>query len=277
MTMRQQESTGITIRIPWDSNTVRGFVFALCLTTLWLLFGRFFEFGPTTRTLVENTPKALPDSLISMYLGDAGSGKGSKGNLVEEGRQAKGAPTKSNFDPASGPKFADKAATTKGINTTELSNKITPVRNVAEHSEKDKKKPTSDENASTQKNNMADNSSTSLKGDPNGSRDGSGLGDTGLKSGKGKGAFDFDFGGGNRLLTSQPSLSIPAGVNTSTRIQIRFRVSPSGDVVMPMPVKRGEPRLEQIALDAVRRMKFNRIEEAKGDMVGYVTVTFNIN
>ena len=99
----KDESAPINIKIPWDSNTARGFGIAVVITIIFVLLAPIMHIeAPTKPYAVTNT---VPIELINFGDGD-GTGL-SSGNLTKEGRMHKGK------DPASSLHDAQISAKTK--------------------------------------------------------------------------------------------------------------------------------------------------------------------
>jgi TonB family protein len=96
-------------------------------------------------------------------------------------------------------------------------------------------------------------------------------------SGTGSGTgFNLEWGtGGNRLVMHKELPKYPAGINTSAQIKIRFTVLPNGSVGIILPLQKGEPALERVAMEALRRWQFNPIADTK-EMAGIITFTFRV-
>jgi TonB family protein len=93
-----------------------------------------------------------------------------------------------------------------------------------------------------------------------GSNDGSGLGSLGMGRGKGDGFGDIDWGGGgNRTVENKVIPNFPPG-HLNTKITLLFRVAPDGTVVYAeVKTKSGNKAVEQAAIAALRRWRFNKL------------------
>lgn len=266
---------GITIKIPWDSNTFRGFVGALMFILLCVLVGPCFDLKPRYVEIPEKT--TIPIEQVKLFFGD-GTGPGaSHGNFAEEGKKAKGKTTVSTLSNTSAPKHDIKIKTAKANVTQELSTKITPVKSKPDKDSDTKKKSNETENTSKKNTNIADNSSTVLKGDPRGDDNGTGKGKTGTGPGAGKGWGDIDWGGGgNTAVIHKEELKIPDGLNNSTVVKFRFTIEPNGDIGMITPLTRGIPIAESAAKSAFKKWKF-KAPSSGTPLTGTITVRFEIN
>ncbi|MDQ1265474.1 MAG: hypothetical protein QG635_624 [Bacteroidota bacterium] len=254
---RHETPTTIQFKLPWDKNTARGFVLSVVIIALFLLFMPLFKIQKSDPHEIHIN--SVPIEILNFGLGD-GTGM-SKGNLTAEGAMNKGAQPKSELEDAS------KAALTKQQKNTvtgELSDatKITPVNQLP----------------SDQKSNTKDQGSSSRNvGSPNGSADGTGLGDKGSGAGKGLGFGDIEWGGGgNRVVLQKKLPKFPQGVNTSAQIRIKFIVQQDGTVSSMVPLQKGDPTLEKAAMDALKQWRFNKLEK-NIEMVGIITFTFKLS
>ena len=82
-------------------------------------------------------------------------------------------------------------------------------------------------------------------------------------------------GGGTRRLEHGPLPAYPPGVNTEAQIKLKLVVMPGGGVRSAQPMQRGEPRLENAALKAVRMWKFDALQSAQPAVDQSCIVTFN--
>ena len=251
------ESTNLSISIPWDSNTFRGFVGAVCLTTVVLLLLPYL-IDVTPRPTAE-LRRSIPVELIDLSFGD-GDGTGArKGNLRDEGKAVKGNKVQNPLEDA------QIAATMKTV-TKNNPTEYVPGANV---------KPANIASNTPSKDSARASGSRSI-GTENGSPDGTGLGDFGGGSGKGRGWGDIEWGGGgNRVVMSKVIPRLPPGSNTSAVIKLRFTVRPDGTVASVLPMQKGEPTYEQAAMAALRKWRFNPLTIDR-DMVGTISFYFKI-
>jgi len=250
---RYENSSSVNIKIPWDSNTARGFIIAIGLTALCLLLAPFLDPRPSK-------PREMQIATIPLTLLNFGDGDGtgiSKGNLTKEGISHLGAKPNSALEDAriaadtkSGkPSEADVMTSTNLIASTELS---------SDQVNKDGTRGSDSRNT----------------GDPNGSQSGTGLGDKGTGKGKGSGFGDIEWGGGgNRTVLYKKIPTFPEGVNTSAQIKMKFTVQPDGTVSNVFPMQKADPILERAAIDALKQWRFNPLKEDIV-MVGIIPMTF---
>lgn len=251
-----KEPRNLEISIPWDSNTFRGFMGALGITTALILLLPFIidiEVSP----LREQERHSVP---ITLIWGD-GDGTGAEiGNLQESGKAVKGRKTQNPLEDA------QIAATMKTVTKNNPSDYISgaavkPEKNIASNT------PSTDT--------LRANGSKSI-GTENGSSIGSGLSDGGFGTGSGKGYGDIEWGGGgNRVVLDKVIPRYPPGINTSAIIKLRFTVRPNGTVESVLPMQKGDPALEQAAMAALRRWRFNPLP-IETDMVGVIPFYFKV-
>lgn len=252
-----KESPNLQISIPWDSNTFRGFVGALCLTTgLLLLLPAFIDVD--VRPLQQQERHSVP---IQLIWGD-GDGTGARiGNLQEEGKAVKGRKVSNPLEDA------QIAATMKAVTKNNPADYVSgapvkPDKNIASST------PSNDS--------LRANGSKSI-GRENGSAVGAGLGENGFGSGSGKSYGDIEWGGGgNRVVLSKVIPRYPPGINTSAVIKLRFTVSPNGTVEAILPMQKGDPMLEQAAMAALRKWRFNPLTNTDANMVGIIPFYFKV-
>ncbi|MFA6572309.1 MAG: TonB family protein [Bacteroidota bacterium] len=252
----RDESRPLNIKIPWDSNTARGFIIALIIIAVFLLLVPHFEFSPPE--VRDASINIVPLEIISFGDGD-GTGV-SKGNLSEEGMKHQGKATNNPLEDASvaGATKIVKNATTDDVNNA--SNFIAKK-----------------ELSSNEKSNNPSGSGSKNTGSPGGTPGGTGLGDKGSGPGAGLGLGDIEWGGGgNRTVLYKKLPKYPAGSNTNATIRIRFIVGTDGTVTSMVPLQKGDPMLEKAAMDALRQWRFNPLSVNK-DMVGIITFTFRVS
>ncbi len=242
----------VNIKIPWETNTARGFIISLALTILGLILAPFVEITPAN-------PREMPINTIPVTLLNFGDGDGtgmSKGNLTPEGMTHKGQKPRSDLEDA---RIA--SVTKPGIapDNSELTSNIKPANQLS----------------SDQRNNTTTSGSDSRNiGSPDGSETGTGLGDKGLGKGKGSGFGDIEWGGGgNRTVIYKKIPQFPDGVNTSAQIKMKFTVLSDGTVGLVMPMQKADPRLERAAIEALRQWRFNPLKEDIV-MVGIIPLNF---
>jgi TonB family protein len=253
----KNESQPLQIKIPWDKNTARGFGIALLIAFFLILLSPVIHITPPS-------PIDVQTNLIPLELINFGNGDGtgiSKGNLAEEGRAHQGKEPASNMHDA---EVADKTKLGKNANTGD-------PQSASDFNPKDKL-------SSDTKNNQANNGTSSRDiGNKNGTPGGTGLGDKGTGPGLGQGIGPIDWGGGgNRTVLYKQLPKYPKGVNTAAEIKIRFTVSKDGTVISMVPLQKGDPALEQAAMNALKQWRFNPLKDDKM-MYGIITFTFRLS
>lgn len=105
---------------------------------------------------------------------------------------------------------------------------------------------------------------------------GSGVGN-GVGEGTGDGvSYGIQWSGtGTRRLESGALPAYPPGVNSQAQIKLKLVVTPSGAVKSAQPLQKGETRLENAALKAVRLWKFGALQSSQPAVDQSCTVTFN--
>lgn len=243
--------SGINIRIPWDSNTAKGFAAAVVIMVLFWLISPFIEFEKAQPREISSS---IPIELLNFGSGD-GTGIRS-GNLTEEGKSVKGNRAEINIEDA------QIASNTKGKSDAQIED---ASKFIASNDIKSN-----------------DNNNTKLTGTSNksvGKEDGSDIAGTGLKDrgtgrGAGDGFGDIDWGGGgNRVLLSKKLPQFPKSVKSNARIELRFKVLADGSVSQVIPLQKADPALEQAAINAIKQWRFNPLQEDK-EMWGTIPLTF---
>lgn len=248
------DDKSLSIKLPWDRNTARGFGIALLITVLFLVLTPLVHIAPPiSRQVQYNT---VPLTLLNFGDGD-GTGK-SAGNLSESGVKRAGA-DRSNFL-----EDANIATKTKHNNlssqTDLLSDKIKGVNELTSDS----------------KNKSESEVGKGIKdiGASDGLSDGTGLGSRGTGKGAGYGFGDIEWGGGgNRIVLHKPLPRFPSGVNTSATLKFKFVVMPDGTVGRIIPLQKADPKLEHAALEALRQWRFNALQ-GNTVMEGVIPLTF---
>lgn len=249
---RHESKSTINLKLPWDSNTARGFGIALVLTLIWLFFAPLVKIEPAAPYNREIA--TVPLTLLNFGDGD-GTGM-SKGNLTPEGIAHQGAKPSSDLEDAS---VAAKTRLSKDAEIPENSMTFLPAKELASNQASDKAERGSD--------------SRNI-GSPTGSPEGTGLGDKGLGKGKGSGFGDIEWGGGgNRVVLFKKIPKFPDGVNTSAQIKMKFTVQADGTVSSVMPMQKADPRLERAAIEALKQWRFNPLKDDV-EMVGIIPLTF---
>lgn len=250
-----ENEKSVSLNIPWEPDIIKSYFIALAVVSLAMWILSFFSVPePHQRaTKVDKIP-----NYVMINWGD-GDGTGlSSGNLQKEGRAHKGK------SPSSAIHDAEVAAKTQKSDNTSAtldeSNKLVVVDKL---SAENKNKTESDKGNSNQN-----------IGTKDGDIAGNGLGFVGSGRGKGQGFGDIDWGGGgNRTVLKKVFPKFPSGVRTSAQIKIMFTVKSDGTVSKMVPLQKADPRLEKAAMDALRRWRFNPIEDDV-EMQGTIPLTF---
>jgi protein TonB len=250
-----EREAAVQIKIPWDSNTARGFGVSLTIILLFLLIAPVMRLTPPVDR--ELSTNSVPLMLLNFGEGD-GTGR-SKGNLTKEGASIKGPQSSSPLEDANlrgKTKFDPKASQEMDYSTGTPK----PVDNLS--------------STSKNKNESVTGTGTKDIGNANGVTDGQGLGSRGSGKGKGYGFGDIEWGGGgNRIVLNKPLPKFPSGVNYNAELKFRFTVLPDGTVGRILPLQKGDPKLEAAALEALRQWRFNALKQ---DIVmeGTIPLTF---
>lgn len=253
----RDDSQPLSISIPWDKNTARGFIAALIIVFGVILLSPMVKIQkPSIYQYKVNT---IPLELINFGEGD-GTGI-SKGNLSDEGVAHKGDKPLSNLHDAEVATKTKLKHNSVNIDPLEASSFVTK-----------------NELSSNQKTNNTDRGTSSRDlGTENGTDNGTGLGDKGLGKGLGPGIGPINWGGGgNRTVLYKKLPSYPKGVNLSAQIKIKFTVSKDGMVIKMIPLQKGDPVLEKAAMSALKQWRFNPLKEDK-TMYGIITFTFKLS
>ncbi|MGB9770374.1 MAG: TonB family protein [Candidatus Kapaibacteriota bacterium] len=250
-----QEEKQININIYWEPNTARGFLLSLLLFFFLIFLISFVKYE--TPTLPTYESKTIPLELINFGMGD-GTGL-SKGNLSQEGASHKGKAPTNQLEDAS--IAATKGSKTSQIDDPLLAKQINPSNQLA---------------SETGNKNSAGTGSRDI-GNPDGTKEGTGLGVSGLGPGSGYGLGDIEWGGGgNRIVLYKVLPKYPQGYNVNAQIRLKFTVAPDGTVTSIVPLQKGDPVLERAAIEALRQWRFNRLKETK-EMYGIITFTFKVS
>lgn len=254
----QSDEKNISLSLPWNPFTARGFAVACFLLALFIVLFSFLDITPIPYS---RNDAIIPDSAITLIFGP-GDGTGArKGNLTAQGAKRKGKTAPDALDDATNAMKSTVIAKTQPTADPMTTSRLVPTKNmVAEHKGTD-----------------SSSGSTKSIGDlTSGTNDGTGLGVAGLGRGKGEGWGDIDWGGGgNRVALVKKKPPFPNGAQPAT-IRIQFRVRPDGTVGRMMPLQKADPRLEQAAMDALRLWKFNPIH-GNTEMVGVIPFQFKLN
>ncbi|MDC1067869.1 TonB family protein [Candidatus Kapabacteria bacterium] len=252
---KYESESGISIDIPWDANTAKGWGVSLLILSLIMGSLTLFE-------IEELQQRKLPETeaLVLLNFGD-GDGTGlSSGNAQEEGQSQKAPEAQSNLDDAQQSAKTVKTKTESNA-TLDQTNNIKPVKEIKSKSN-ELPKPEGQDKKNIGKKGANDDLFAS------------GLGDRGFGKGAGHGFGDIDWGGGgNRRVLSKVIPRYPENVRASSKIVLQIRVLPDGTVSNVISKIKGDPRLEIEAIKALRQWKFNPIDSSVV-MIGEVPLTF---
>lgn len=252
----QEEGKQINIKIYWEPNTGRGFLISLGIYFSLLFIVSMCRYEPPT--LPDYDSPLIPLELINFGAGD-GTGL-SKGNLSPGGIAHKGSLPSNQLEDANIAARKSKSKPSE-IDDPLLAKELEPTN---EFTSSDGKKSDFGTGARN-------------TGKPLGSESGPGLDDVGNGGGAGLGLGDIEWGGGgNRIVLYKVLPKYPPGYNVSAQIKIKFTVSPEGVVISMLPLQKGDPILERVAMDALRQWRFNRLKDNK-EMYGIITFTFRVS
>ncbi|MFA7626675.1 MAG: hypothetical protein WCZ17_06465 [Candidatus Kapaibacterium sp.] len=249
-----EENTSLQIKLPWDTNTARGFGISLIVVLLFILFAPFMDIEEAyvRKIQINSVP------LVMLNFGD-GDGTGiSKGNLTKEGASRKGQAAQSVLEDAASPAVTKQVKNAIEQDDNMISNPV-PVKELS---------------SAKKVSGSSDGFGSKDIGKNDGVTDGTGLGTRGSGKGMGYGFGDIEWGGGgNRIVLHKPLPKFPSGVNTNAELKFRFTVMPDGTVGRIIPLQKADPRLETAALAALRQWRFNVLKE---DVVmeGVIPLTF---
>jgi TonB family protein len=253
-----REETTVSVKMPWDKYTARGFFISLAIVFFLIILMAVGGLESSNNT--QPNQNLIPIEMLNFGAGD-GTGM-SKGNLSKEGMAHLGAKTLSELEDA---KIAASAKASS--------------KAVVEDPENYQNLKASGDVGTTEINkdpNISGNSSKNI-GSPDGSPTGTGIGTTGFGPGAGEGLGDIEWGGGgNRTVLYKKLPKYPAGVNTQAQIRIRFTVTADGTVRTMFPMQKGDPLLERAAMDALRQWRFNPLK-SNTEMFGIITFTFKLS
>jgi protein TonB len=253
MTMHpESDIVEFELSIPVDASLAKGFGVSVVVHALvLLLLFAWIAYSPP-RENVDRIPMEV------IYFG-LGAGTGAGGNL-----SAPGAPLKGE-KPANPMEDADRRqqAHPKASQAQEYSPgaHVIPKSNVANNT------------------NLRDSSRGAGRhnyGAQDGTPGGAGLGGDGTGPGSGYGFGISWGGGGNRIVLAKVLPHYPAGVDKNAQIKIRFTVHPDGSIGTILPMQKGDPRLEDAAIHALRQWKFNSLSAGSNEQVGVITFSFQI-
>ncbi len=261
-------------RIPWDSNTFRGFLLGLFLLLLFVSISPFIKI--TAPSLPSSDTTAIPITILTQLRFGEGDKVGkSHGNLQQEGAKAQAPTNAPRFADASAPAKGERASNAKPASTQDLQVNVQPVRRDPETA-KQTGTGSASETTTTAKNAIADNTSAPLSGDRTSNQAGTGRGWSGSGSGAGLGYnIEWGGGGGNVVVLNKSIPKPPQGLNNSTIVKLKFVVDKNGDVESVIPLTRGAPQAESAALKAMWLWKFRVKNEQRAE--GIIKFTFDVN
>ncbi|HRE56449.1 MAG TPA: hypothetical protein PLW09_01400 [Candidatus Kapabacteria bacterium] len=245
--------TGITLQIPWERFTARGFGVALIAVTCLLYLMSLTQCSPPVlheRTEIRSIP------LMELRWGNGDGTGNSGGNLTKSGIKKQGQkPSLDIEDASSSVKTKVKSTSTDIASSTNI-------------------KPVKDLGGVAQTPN-AQSGVKDIGAGKEGLLTGTGLGQTSDGTGSGEGWGLQWGGGGNRSVLYKRLPTYPAGA-TATQIRVRFRVTPEGTVGQMNFVTKGDPQLEYEVTKALKMWKFNKINDER-EMEGIITFSFRAN
>ena len=252
-----EQKKELDIKIPWDSNTFKGWMIALAVTSLFIFLFDYVDLVQE-RTLPYEINNTVPLTLLNLGSGD-GTGLKS-GNLTEEGKKKSGESAKMNLEDAKNSSNV-KNANKKAINN-EVGDRFIGVKDIASNSKNSTVAGEDDKNVGVE----------SKSSDPFAS----GLGVRGKGRGKGDGFGEIDWGGGgNRTVLNKVLPHFPSNVKSSSQIVLQFKVLPDGTVSSIIPLQKANPELEEAAILALKKWKFNPLPSGSNEiMIGKIPLTF---
>lgn len=258
----EQSKLELRVRIPWDSNTAKGFGTAVSLLALLgLLVGTLPP--PKEKSAV------LPYEVLATVNFGAGDGTGgSKGNLSPEGLMQRARRSAALLEDAQRSARRSRHSARRTLPSQE-GGRFTPITSDT--------KPTSRSIDSTAGRNNTDERGTQILGDRRGATQGTGRGTSGSSQGAGLGLGDIQWGGGGGAIVVRKVIpTAPENLARSTIVKLRFLVSPQGDVIDVRPLVRGAPEAENAAIRALRQWRFLPLK-TDSVLVGIITFRFDVN
>lgn len=127
-------------------------------------------------------------------------------------------------------------------------------------------------------------SGTSANSNPVNTEYGSGRGgQSNLATGReGSGGVDQPFtiegDAAQRMILNQVIPRYPAGLQKEEVVKIRFTVLPDGQIGLMIPMRKGDPTLEKITLEALRQWRFNPLPAAveQKNVTGIITFRYEL-
>ena len=80
--------------------------------------------------------------------------------------------------------------------------------------------------------------------------------------------------GGDRKIINMVKPAYPAGIHRELKISLTFLVLPDGSVERVLPMRKGDPRLEEATLKAFRQWKFESLSSGSGQTAQQGRITF---
>ncbi len=94
-------------------------------------------------------------------------------------------------------------------------------------------------------------------------------------AGDGSFGYDIDWGGrGKRRIYSYVLPEYPAGVNKEIDIRLRFSILPDGTVGTIFPLTKADTRLEDVAMNSLRRWKFEPLSAGQKQVEQTAVIVF---
>ena len=259
----EQNGVELRLRIPWDSNTAKGFIAAVAfLVLIGLLVG--------TLPPSKEQPSVLPYEVLATINFGASDGTGAqKGNLTSEGLSQLARRTAAPLEDAERPRSSSVQTRSHRITPKEGDGSPRLIASTT--------KPISNAPDTLAARGTDDGSGMQTRGDMKGSPLGTGRGTSGSGSGAGLGYGDIEWGGGGSAIVVRKVIpSAPETLTRSTIVKLRFVVSSQGDVVDVRPIVRGAPEAENAAIRALRQWRF-RPQRSDSVLIGVITFRFDVN
>jgi len=90
--------------------------------------------------------------------------------------------------------------------------------------------------------------------------------------------FTIEGDAAQRMILNQVIPRYPAGLQKEEVVKIRFTVLPDGQIGLMIPMRKGDPTLEKITLDALRQWRFNPLPAAveQKNVTGIITFRYEL-
>jgi TonB family protein len=90
--------------------------------------------------------------------------------------------------------------------------------------------------------------------------------------------FTIEGDAAQRMILSQVIPQYPAGLQKEEVVKIRFTVLPDGQIGLMIPMRKGDPTLEKITLDALRQWRFNPLPAGveQKNVTGIITFRYEL-